>query len=132
MASSFPSATSGCGSSEVAPLPSSRVPAAAVQHRLTLGSPLEDEEDPQKTAAPPVALQDLAAVVGPYASKPSLACPERIMRSGQKWLPLEAGGNSWTMDPKADLFFDTLNGVSEGQRGHFVVQGRVCALERTT
>jgi len=54
------------------------------------------------------------------------------MRSGQEWLPLQAGGKSWTKDPKADLFFDTFNGVSEDQRGHFVVRCRVCALEGTT
>jgi len=132
MASSFSNATSGCGSSEVAPLPSARVPAAAVRQRLPLGSPLDDEEDPPITAAPPVALDDLAAVVGPYASTPSLACPESIMRSGQEWLPLPASGKSWTKDPKADLFFDMFNGVLDDRRGHFVVQCRACALEETT
>ena len=116
----------------MAPLPSSRVPAAAVQQRLPLGSPLENEEDPPITAAPPVALGYLSAGVGPYASTPSLACPERNMRSGQEWLPLQAGGKSWTKDPKANLFLDTFNGGSEHQRGLFVVLRHVCTLEGTT
>jgi len=125
MASSLSSATSGCGSSEVALLPSSRSTAAAVQQRLPLGSPLDDEENPPATAAPPVALDDIAAVVGRYASSPFLACPERIKRSSQEWIPLQAGGKSWTKDPRADVFFDTFNGVSEDHRGHSEVQCRV-------
>jgi len=54
------------------------------------------------------------------------------MRSGQEWLPVKDGGKAWTKDPKADLFFNTFDGVAEDQRGHFVVRCRVCALEGTT
>jgi len=83
-------------------------------------------------AALPVALDELATVVGPYASTPSPTCPERIMRSGQEWLPVKDGSKAWTKDPKADLFFNTSDGFAEDQKGRFVVRCRVCALEGTT
>jgi len=83
-------------------------------------------------AGPPVALDELATEVGLSASTPSLTCPERIMRSGQEWLPVKDGGKAWTKDPKADLFFNTSDGFAEDQRGHFVVRCRVCAQQATT
>ena len=106
--------------------------APAAQQRLPSGSQLTEEEDdsPSQTASADVDV--LAAVVGPYSPTPALACPVRLMHTGQEWLPVQGGGQSWTKEPKADHFFDTFTGTGDDQRGHFVVRCRVCALEGAT
>jgi len=106
--------------------------APAAQQRLRSGSQLTEKEDdsPSQTASADVDV--LAAVVGPYSPTPALAFPVRLMHTGQEWLPVQGGGQSWTKEPKADNFFDTFTGTGDDQRGHFVVRCRVCALEGAT
>jgi len=74
----------------------------------------------------------LATIIGPYTASSLSSSPTRIFHAGATWYPHKSGEKCWTTRPFANDLWDTFTGTEDGQRGHFVVRCRVCALVGVT
>ena len=93
------------------------------------GSPNENANAPASAAGGP---DYLGTIIGPYTASSLSQCPTTIFHAGETWHPHKSGEKCWTTRPHANDLWDTFTGAEDGQRGHFVVPFRVCALVGVT
>jgi len=76
--------------------------------------------------------EEFVATIGPYTASILLSFTTRIFHARAAWYPHRSGEKCWTTRPHAKDMWDTFTGTEDGQRGHFVVRCRVCALVGVT